>query len=55
MKVADMQIWLNNKIKLNNLNLKPLVVDSVGGEVTLRTLIKIILRVANQSVFRKYN
>ena len=30
MNVADMQIWLNNKIKLNNLNLKPLVVDSVG-------------------------
>lgn len=34
MNVADMQIWLNNKIKLNNLNLKPLVVDSVGGPAT---------------------
>ena len=53
MKVSDLQIWLNTKSKQNNL--KPLVVDSVGGEVTLRTLIKIILRVANQSVFRKYN
>ena len=34
MNVADMQIWLNNKIKLNNLNLKPLVVDGIGGPIT---------------------
>ena len=34
MNVADMQIWLNTKIKQNNLNLKPLVVDSVGGPAT---------------------
>lgn len=34
MKVADLQIWLNTKIKENNLNIKPLVVDSVGGPIT---------------------
>ena len=34
MKVSDLQIWLNAKIKQNNLNLKLLVVDSVGGPAT---------------------
>ena len=34
MKVSDLQIWLNTKIKQNNLNLKLLVVDGIGGPIT---------------------
>ncbi len=34
MKVNDLQIWLNTKIKQNNLNLKLLVVDGIGGPIT---------------------
>ena len=41
MNVADMQVWLNNKIKLNNLNLKPLVVDSVGGPITRNAIYQV--------------
>lgn len=41
MNVADMQVWLNNKIKLNNLNLKPLVVDSVGGPATRNAIYQV--------------
>ena len=41
MNVADMQIWLNNKIKLNNLNLKPLVIDGIGGPATRNTVYEV--------------
>lgn len=41
MNVADMQIWLNTKIKENNLNIKPLVVDSVGGPITRNAIYQV--------------
>ena len=41
MNVADMQIWLNNKIKENNLNLKPLVIDGIGGPATRNTVYEV--------------
>ena len=32
MKVSDLQIWLNTKIKQNNLNLKPLLLNEITYE-----------------------
>ena len=34
MNIKEFQSWLNTKIKENNLSLKPLVVDGVGGPAT---------------------
>ena len=41
MKVNDLQIWLNDKIKQNNLNLKLLVVDGIGGPITRNAIYEV--------------
>lgn len=41
MKVSDLQNWLNTKIKENNLNIKPLVVDSIGGPATRNAIYEV--------------
>ena len=41
MKVSDLQIWLNDKIKQNNLNLKLLVVDGIGGPITRNAIYQV--------------
>ena len=41
MKVSDLQIWLNTKIKQNNLNLKLLVVDGIGGPITRNAIYQV--------------
>lgn len=41
MKVSDLQFWLNDKIKQNNLNLKLLVVDGIGGPITRNAIYQV--------------
>ena len=41
MKVSDLQIWLNTKIKQDNLNLKLLVVDGIGGSATRNAIYQV--------------
>ena len=43
MNVKEMQKWINNKIKQNNLSLPLLVEDGIGGPLTRSTFIMLYL------------